>query len=125
MRLLLDTHVLLWWLADDPALSPDVRKQIASHQNLVYVSAVSVWEIVVKQALGKLAIAKDWADALEEDGFRRLPVTWEHALRVGQLPDVHRDPFDRLLVAQAAGEDLVLVTHDRLLEGYGVPLLAT
>jgi PIN domain nuclease of toxin-antitoxin system len=118
MNLLLDTHVLLWWLADDPALSARARAAIGHTDNLVYVSAVTLWEIVIKRSLGKLDLPGDWAEVLAREPFRRLPVTWDHALRVAQLPNVHRDPFDRLLIAQAMEEDLVLVTGDELLARY-------
>lgn len=120
MRLLLDTHVLLWWLADAPELEARARAAIADAANLVYVSAVSVWEIEIKRALGKLRVPADWAKSLNEGAFRRLPVTWEHALRVARLPPIHRDPFDRLLVAQAHVERLTLVTGDATVRRYGV-----
>ena len=112
MRLLLDTHVLLWWLTDSSELSPEARTAIAEPDNLVYVSAVSIWEIVVKLNLGKLDLPADWAGVLENEAFRKLPVTWDHALEVARLPNLHRDPFDRLLLAQAKSENLILVTHD-------------
>ena len=120
MRLLLDTHVLLWWLAESPELKPAMRAAIANPANLVYVSAVSVWEIEIKRALRKLQAPKNWSDALTEEAFRRLPVTWEHALHVSSLPPIHRDPFDRMLVAQALVEKLVLVTDDDIVKQYGV-----
>jgi len=115
----LDTHVLLWWLADAPQLTEEVRTAIATRHNLVYVSAVSLWEIVIKRSLGKLDMPDDWYDAVADEPFRRLNVTWEHALRVGELPRIHRDPFDRLLIAQADVEELVLVTHDETIPEYG------
>jgi PIN domain nuclease of toxin-antitoxin system len=125
MRLLLDTHVLLWWLDDAPNLLPTVREAISEPRNRVYVSAVSGWEIVVKRSLGKLDIPEDWAEVLLEEPFLRLPITWEHAIEVGRLPDLHRDPFDRLLLAQAQKEDLVLVTHDEAILQYPVRTLRT
>ena len=123
MRLLLDTHVLLWWLDDSAALSEEARRAIGDPENLVYVSAVSIWEVVIKRALGKLDIPTKWADALTEEPFRRLPMTWEHALEVRNLPDVHRDPFDRLLIAQAKVEDLTFVTGDEVLLRYRIATL--
>ena len=123
MQLLLDTRVLLWWLTDDPALSARARDAIADAKNVVHVSAVSLWEIVIKRSLGKLELPDDWAEVLAREPMRRLPVTWDHALRVATLPDVHRDPFDRLLIAQALVEDLVLVTGDELLARYSVAVL--
>ena len=125
MRLLLDTHVLLWWLGDNPALNADARSAISERSNLVYVSAVSVWEIVIKQGLGRLHLPSNWFEVLAEEPLRRLAVSWEHALGVGQLPDAHKDPFDRLLLAQCLAEDLTLVTHDSTFQQYDVPLLMT
>jgi PIN domain nuclease of toxin-antitoxin system len=125
MRLLLDTHVLLWWLDDSEALSRNARSVIADPENAVYVSAVSVWEIVLKASAGKLDIPVDWADAIAEEPFRHLSVTREHALKVAELPPLHRDPFDRLLVAQSLVEELVLVTHDPDLTRYGISTLNT
>lgn len=123
MRLLLDTHVVLWWLNDSPQLGLEARGAIAASDNMVYVSAVSVWEIVLKRSLGKLEIPEQWAEALSEEPFRALPVTWEHATGVGRLPDLHRDPFDRLLLAQVLAENLTLVTHDEAMYRYQVPVL--
>ena len=124
MRLLLDTHVLLWWLSEAPELDAVMRSIIADPANLVYVSAVSVWEIEIKRTLRKLQVPKNWSDALTEEAFRRLPVTWEHALHVSKLPPIHRDPFDRLLVAQAFVEKLALVTDDAMVKRYGVSRLS-
>jgi PIN domain nuclease of toxin-antitoxin system len=121
MRLLLDTHVILWWLDDSPLLSQKARSAIADPDNLVYVSAVSLWEIVLKRGLGKLALPDHWEQALMDEPFRRLPVTWEHALGLARLPEIHRDPFDRLLLAQAAIEGLMLVTQDEAVLRYEVP----
>lgn len=125
MKLLLDTHVLLWWLSDDPALVAEARDAIAKPDNLVYVSTVSVWEILVKRVLGKLDIPDEWTESLVEESFRRLPITWEHALHLARLPELHRDPFDRLLIAQAIVEDLVIVTHDDAILRYGTAALRT
>ncbi len=123
MRILLDTHVLLWWLDDNPALSGRAREAISDGSNIVYVSAATIWEIVIKQALGKLVIPPDWVAAVHQEGFRRLSITWDHALQVARLPELHRDPFDRLLVAQAVVEGLVLVTNDDRLAGYPATIL--
>jgi PIN domain nuclease of toxin-antitoxin system len=120
MRLLLDTHVLLWWLKGAPELQPALREAIADPANLVYVSAVSIWEIEIKRALHKLQMPANWLDVVADEGFRRLPVTWEHAGHVARLPAIHRDPFDRMLVAQAMIEKLVLVTDDATVRRYGV-----
>lgn len=124
MNLLLDTHVVLWWLGDMSDLSVGARAAIAERSNIVHVSAVTAWEIVVKRALGKLDIPEPWEEALAQEPFSKLPVTWAHALAVGRLADIHRDPFDRLLVAQARVEGLTLVTRDAALARYGIPILA-
>lgn len=123
MTLLLDTHALLWWLADDPQLPVVAREAIREPRQLVYVSAVSAWEITVKKALGKLEVPDEWVSAVDAEGFRRLEITWNHALEVGRLADVHRDPFDRLLVAQARIEGMTLVTGDERIRSYGTPVL--
>ena len=118
MRLLLDTHLLLWVMADDPALS-SVARQMITKADTVYASAVSVWEVSIKIGQGKLKIGnRSFSAGLEEAGFAPLDVSWSHAEAVLQLPDIHRDPFDRMLVAQALTEPLRLLTADRLLAGY-------
>jgi len=125
VKLLLDTHVILWWLADDPALRPEVREAVCETSNLVYISAVSLWEIVIKRRLGKLQLPDDWADVLMSEPFGKLSITPQHALAVGELPDIHKDPFDQLLVAQCLSEELTLVTHDATLKRYNTPVLLT
>lgn len=118
MKLLLDTHIMLWVMADAPALSGAIRQKINRAQE-VYVSPVSVWEVSIKAALGKLKIDQDrLMETLPAAGFLSLPVTWEHADAVRRLPAIHRDPFDRLLVAQALSEPLRLLTADKLLAEY-------
>ena len=123
MELLLDTNVLLWWLDDSSELNDDARSAIAEPENLVYVSAVSVWEIVIKKSLGKLVMPRKWLQTLSEESFRRLTVSWDHALAVEKLPDLHRDPFDRLLIAQAQTDGLTLVTSDSTVCKYRVKTL--
>ena len=121
MRLLLDTHVLLWWLADDRKLGKEARAMIADAAHQALVSAASVWEIAIKAALRRIEIEiDDLEDAIVKSGFQPLPITAQHAVRVGRLPHVYRDPFDRMLVAQAGVEELRLVTHDRVFERYGL-----
>lgn len=119
---LLDTHALLWWLADDPRLPAVARTAISSPSNEVFVSAASIWEAGIKQAIGKLTLAADTSlgDIATDEGFTPLPITHEHAVAAAQLPPHHRDPFDRMLVAQATHEGLVLVSGDHALERYGV-----
>jgi PIN domain nuclease of toxin-antitoxin system len=121
VRLLLDTHVLLWWMADDPALSAASRVAIAAAENLIVVSAASIWEIRTKQAIGKLDLPSEFADVLSRQAFEPLSVTIAHAHGLCDLPLLHRDPFDRLLVAQARVEGLTIVTRDHAIMQYDVP----
>ena len=123
MNLLLDTHVLLWWLDDHPALSKKAKAVIADGKNQVFVSAVVIWEIRIKQALGKLKIPQNFRRVLDNQSFEMLDITVEHAHAVGDLPAHHRDPFDRMLVAQAKVEGLTLVTHDICLKKYKTLLI--
>ena len=122
MRLLLDTHVLLWWLADDPALGKRARRLIANEAE-VFASAASAWEIAIKRALGKLEAPEDLAAALDAGGIGRMPMEFEHAAVAGALPRHHDDPFDRMLVAQAQCEGLTLLTSDPRLSRYAVAVL--
>ncbi len=124
MTLLLDTHVLLWWLADDHRLTPAMREAIADPSTRVAVSAVSAWEVAIKGALGKLAVPDDLPDQIERHGFDALPVTVEDGLAAGGLPRHHEDPFDRMLIAQAVRRRFVLVTADRRFADYDVLTLA-
>lgn len=118
MRLLLDTHVLLWVMTDDTALSQKARDTI-NKATVVYASAVSIWEVSIKAALGKLQINQDrFMKALSATGFEPLSITWEHADAVHRLPPIHRDPFDRMLIAQAVSEPLNLMTADKTLVRY-------
>ena len=123
MNLLLDTHVLLWWLDDNPALPRAGRKAIANPDNLIILSSVVIWEIRIKQALGKLEITPDFFQVLKNQGFEFLSITSEHAYAVGDLPMHHRDPFDRMIIAQAKLEGLSVVTHDAAFKNYTVPIL--
>lgn len=123
MNLLLDTHVLLWWLDDNPALGETSRQAIADPSHLVFMSAVSIWEIVIKKALGKLDAPDELAEVLDEQPFHYLDMTAEHAFRVGKLPLHHRDPFDRLLIAQSLVDGLTLVTGDSDIRKYEVRVL--
>jgi PIN domain nuclease of toxin-antitoxin system len=124
MNILLDTHVILWWLDDDPSISRKARTAIADGKNLVFVSAVSIWEIRIKEALGKLKIPSDFQAVLAGQPFESLDITIEHAHAIKDLPDHHRDPFDRMLVAQARIEGFTLVTRDVHLKKYRIPILA-
>jgi PIN domain nuclease of toxin-antitoxin system len=121
---LLDTHAYLWWLADSPRLSDAARRAIADSSSLVHVSAASIWEIAIKQELGRLqTISADLVAEIEANQFLELPIRGTHAARAAQLPPHHRDPFDRVLVAQAQIENLTLVSSDRAMLAYGVPTL--
>jgi PIN domain nuclease of toxin-antitoxin system len=121
VRLLLDTHVLLWWLVDDRKLGKTAREIIANPNNDVHVSTASVWEAAIKAALGRLEVElDDLEEAIVRNGFRPLPIGFRHAVTAGRLPSVHRDPFDRMLVAQARVEELRIVSHDRVFERYGL-----
>jgi len=124
MRLLLDTHTLLWWLAEDPSLPASARKLIANKNNNVLVSAASAWEIATKVRMGKLPIALDLAHDftayLKRERFETLPASAEHAIRAGLLPGPHKDPFDNMLIAQALAENLTIVSNDVVFDGYGV-----
>lgn len=128
MRLLLDSRVVLWALGESSRIVPAVTAALLDPGNEVLVSAASAWEIAIKQSLGKLSLPGSaetfLMDAIDRSGFCWLNITPEDALRVRKLPWHHRDPFDRLLVAQAQG-GLTLVTHDAQLRAYGVPLLVT
>jgi PIN domain nuclease of toxin-antitoxin system len=124
VNLLLDTAVLLWWLDDNRRLRPPARDAIADEANLVVVSAASAWEISIKAALGKLRVPDDLIDVLDQNGFSTLTIDIAHVLRAGSLPRHHSDPFDRMLIAQAMLEELVLVTADERLSAYPVEILA-
>ena len=122
-RLLLDTHTLLWWLADDPRLGPHTRTLIADGANEVYVSAASAWEISIKKALGKLKAPADLDSVVQDEGFAQLEISFFHGEKAGELPPLHRDPFDRMVIAQARVENLTLVTRDPRILKYEVALL--
>jgi PIN domain nuclease of toxin-antitoxin system len=123
MRLLLDTHAFLWWDLNDAHLPEALRSAIASPFNQVFVSAVTAWEIAIKRGTGKLIFGAAAAAAIDGHDFRPLPITVEHAELAGVLPQLHRDPFDRLLVAQAQLEGMVLATVDEQILRYQVPHL--
>jgi PIN domain nuclease of toxin-antitoxin system len=122
VRLLLDTHVFLWWLADDGRLKKAEREAIREPENDIYLSAASVWEIVIKQGLGRLRIPESASVAARRLGLQPLPITFEHAEATSSLPPLHGDPFDRILVAQARAETLTLVSYDEAIRAY--PALA-
>jgi PIN domain nuclease of toxin-antitoxin system len=121
VNLLLDTHVLIWW-DEGRRLAAEARRAIADADS-VYVSAASAWEIAIKIGLGRLRPIRTVEQAVDESGFLELPVTFRHAERVGGLPPHHRDPFDRLLIAQAEVEELMLVTRDPVFARYAVEVI--
>jgi len=124
MRLLLDTHALLWWLADDPSLPVAARKLIGRGENEILVSAASAWEISTKVRLGRLPGAEeltaDFGAYLARERFVELPISADHAIRAGLLPGAHKDPFDRMLAAQSQAESLPIVSDDTVFDAYGV-----
>ena len=124
MKFLLDTHTLLWWLSDNPTLTNEARNAIANGENLIFVSAVSAWEIAIKKAIGKLVAPDDLASALVVNAFQSLPITIEHGIAAGVLPQYHKDPFDRMLVAQAKLEQLTIITRDPQFIPYGEPIIS-
>jgi PIN domain nuclease of toxin-antitoxin system len=124
VSLLLDTHVFLWWIGEPSRLPGEVTAAIADPGTLVYVSAASAWEISIKRALGRLDLRdEEFRHGMQESGFTELPVTAAHGLAAGALPQHHRDPFDRMLVAQAAIEGMRLVTHERAMARYGAEVV--
>ena len=127
MRLLLDTHALIWWLAGDEALSSRAREAIADETNSIAVSAASAMEVATKFRLGKLPdaalLAQDFEAIIADQGFAEVPISIHHALRAGEMNITHKDPFDRLLIAQAQAEDMVLVSNEALFDGFAVKRL--
>ena len=124
MRLLLDSHAFLWWFAGDPQLSTHMQDAILTEDNEVVISSATAWEIATKYRLGKLPEAEelvlDIAGYMADQDFIELPITLQHALRAGSLPGPHSDPFDRMLIAQAISDDLVLVSNEIAFDSYGV-----
>jgi PIN domain nuclease of toxin-antitoxin system len=123
VRLLLDTHTLLWWRDDSPRLSSRARSEIADATNEILVSVATLWEISIKRVLGKLSFPDDLEEVVREESFGLVPISFQHPRRLETLPGLHRDPFDRMLVAQALTEGAPLVTNDRALLAYGAPTL--
>lgn len=122
MRLLLDTHAFLWWLVGHP-MAPDAIEAISGQNTAVFVSAASIWEAEIKAGLGKLTLDVDLVEEAATEGFQPLPISLAHGRRVGRLPTLHRDPFDRMLVAQALEEDLAIVTRDDEILAYEVKVM--
>ncbi len=119
MKLLIDTHILLWWLTDDAKLPKNARQLISTPDNAIFVSHASLWEIQIKAMAGKLtANLQDIIQQLPENNFQQLPIQTNHLLTLGTLPLHHQDPFDRMLIAQASHEPMHLLTHDKHLGNY-------
>ena len=127
MRLLLDTHAFLWWVADDPRLPERARAAIAAGDNEIFFSAASAWEIAIKSGLGRVEVPEPLAEfingQLYANAFEALPVHVRHAAAVATLPEVHKDPFDRMLIVQAIEEGMTLITGDKQISGYGAEVV--
>jgi PIN domain nuclease of toxin-antitoxin system len=127
IKYLLDTHVIIWWLLDDPQLSKKAKNTISKTTNPIIISSVSAWEISIKHQLGKLPelshIFEKFSSYIQNEHFEILPITLEHALLAGKLPDHHKDPFDRMLLAQAKIEHLTIVSTDTIFAKYKAPTL--
>jgi len=124
LRALLDTHTLLWWILEDPALSQTARETIAETSNTILVSAASAWELAIKFRLGKLPRAGDlvsnFLSEVEREGFQLLPISAEHGIRAGLLAGPHKDPFDRMLIAQSQAENTPIISNEIVFENYGI-----
>jgi PIN domain nuclease of toxin-antitoxin system len=124
VRALLDTHTLLWWILEDPALTQTAGETIAETGNTILVSAASAWELAIKFRLGKLPRSADlvsnFLSAVGREGFQLLPISAEHGIRAGLLPGPHKDPFDRMLIAQSQAENAPIISNDGIFENYGV-----
>ncbi len=123
MNILLDTHVLIWALENNPTLSQEARNAIINPTNMVFVSSVSVWEISIKKSLGKLFVPDNLQEEIRLHRFTPLKISLDHAELAGMLPYIHNDPFDRMLIAQAIIEKLKLVTRDELIARYDVDVI--
>lgn len=122
-RLLLDTHVFLWWLVNDKRLGEKTRKLIQDPKNQIFVSAASTWEISIKRALGKVSAPDDMSSIIDDEGFSALSINTYHGDQAGLLPDIHKDPFDRMLIAQAQSEGMLLVTADEAISKYPLRII--
>ena len=124
MRALLDTHALIWWFSDDPSLPQPIRGIIADTDNILVVSAASAWELAIKYHQGKLRkaadLVSDFSSRIEREGFQLLPISAEHGIRAGLLPGPHKDPFDRMLIAQSQAENTPIISNETVFENYGV-----
>ncbi|MFC4352085.1 type II toxin-antitoxin system VapC family toxin [Fodinicurvata halophila] len=120
---LLDTHVLLWWLAEPERISPNAYEVIADPENALHVSAASIWEASIKATLGRLDLPATLPDDMKQQGMEELAITSSHALAIQRLPLLHQDPFDRMLIAQALMEELILISADSIMARYDIEIL--
>lgn len=124
MRALLDTHALIWWFSDDPSLPLTVRAIIADTDHTLLVSAASAWELAIKYQLGKFRkvadLVSDFSGRINREGFQLLPISAEHGIRAGLLPGLHKDPFDRMLIAQSQAENVPILSNETVFDSYGV-----
>ncbi|GAB4240891.1 MAG: type II toxin-antitoxin system VapC family toxin [Stanieria sp.] len=123
MKLLLDTHTLIWWLTNHPTLSQAAKKAISNQDNLVFISAASAWEIAIKKSLGKLTAPDDLEVQIENNNFQPLPITITHGLAIEKLPNHHNDPFDRIIIVQAISESMTVVTRDKKFNLYNISII--
>ncbi len=123
MKFLLDTHTLIWWLANDVTLSEKAKTVIANPDNLIFISAASVWEIAIKKQIGKLNIPDDLEIQIEQNDFQPLPINISHAAYIEKLPLHHKDPFDRIIIAQAICEKMKIITRDQKFDSYQVDII--
>jgi PIN domain nuclease of toxin-antitoxin system len=124
VKVLLDSHAFLWWLAENPKLSVEARQVVADPSSIVHVSAATIWELSIKAALGKLDLGDaDLVEEIQANDFVELPMTARHSLAAGALPRHHEDPFDRMLIAQARIEGLTIITRDPAFRAYGAAIL--
>lgn len=123
MNFLLDTHTLIWALENNPTLSENARNAIIKGENMIFVSSASAWEISIKKAIGKLQAPDNLYQEIKLHRFTELKINFEHAQLAGKLPDIHKDPFDRMLIAQAMIEKLTFITRDKLIAQYNVNCL--
>lgn len=119
-RFLLDTHIILWWMTDNKRLSKDALHLLSNPDNVIFVSSISIWELAIKISLGKLDMSPQFFVLLEQESFKELPITHKHALGLIDLPKIHRDPFDRMLIAQARVEKMTLITTDKDILRYDI-----
>jgi len=123
MNYLLDTHILLWWLSDSPELNDKIKSIINDPKNFIYISVGSIWEISIKKSIGKLEINEDYVKILQEENITVIDITLEHVNKLNELPEIHKDPFDRILICQSIVENITFVTNDPQIKKYPIKIL--